>query len=140
MAPRKVYSQPQSGGQGFARTRKVIGNVNAALKTTDLVTAGQVAIFMAPKDFVVTGINAVIPSLDSGAALTISIGDAANNARFVSASTVGRSPGGSITTLAAGAVGYQFPADTEIWMTFPAGSATPVAGALSCLLEGYIGP
>jgi hypothetical protein len=125
---------------GFARTRKVVGNPTILIKTTDLVTAGQVAIFMAPKDFVITGINGVIPSLDSGAALTISIGDAANNARLVSASTVGRSPGGTITTLAAGAVGYQYPADTEVWMTFPAGSATPVAGAASVLLEGYIGP
>jgi hypothetical protein len=140
MAPRKVYTQPQAGAQGFARTRKVVGNIAANILTTDLVTANAIAIFMAPKDFVVTGINAVIPSLDSGAALTISIGDAANAARLVSASTVGRSPGGSITTLAAGAAGYQFPADTEVWMTFPAGSATPVAGSASVLLEGYLGP
>jgi hypothetical protein len=140
MAIRRAYVQPQVGAQGFARTRKVIGTLSLPILATDLVTGNQVAAFFAPKDFVVTGINAVIPDMDTGATLTISIGDAANNARFVSASTAGQA-GGTITTFAAGGQYFQFPADTEVLVTFPAGPVGATAGTITnFLLEGFIGP
>jgi hypothetical protein len=138
MTVRRAYVQPQTGTQGFARTRKVIGALLIPILVPDLTTGNQVAVFFAPKDFVVTGINAVVPAL-AASGLTINIGDAANNARFVSASAVGVG-GGTISTFAAGGQYYQFPADTEILMTFN-GAVTPAAGNITnFLLEGFIGP
>jgi hypothetical protein len=83
-----------------------------------------------------------VPILDTGGTktLTISVGDSANNARFVSASNAGQA-GGAITTLAAGAAYYTFPIDTTILLTFPAGSTTPAAGSITNFyLEGFMGP
>jgi hypothetical protein len=138
MTIRRAYVQPQIGAQGFARTRKVIGALLIPILVPDLTTGNQVAVFFAPKDFVVTGINAVVPSL-AASGLTINIGDAANNARFVSASAVGVA-GGTISTFAAGGQYYQFPSDTEILMTFN-GAVTPAAGNITnFLMEGFIGP
>jgi hypothetical protein len=128
-----------AGSQGFARTRKVYGVASLAIATADLTGAGnQVAAFMVPKDFVCTGINMTVPDMDTGTTLTISVGDAGNNARLVSASTAGQA-GGSITALAAAGVYYQFPTDTEILVTFPAVGTT--AGSITNFyLEGFIGP
>jgi hypothetical protein len=139
-SPRRAYVQPLAGAQGFARTRKVLGLPSVSIQAADLVTGGQVVGFRVPAMFVVTGINANVPKLDSGATLTISIGDAANNARLVNASNAGQA-GGAITALAAGAAYYQFPIDTDVLLTFPAGPVTPAPGAITNLyLEGFIGP
>jgi hypothetical protein len=129
-----------AGGEGFARTRKVLGVASLAILATDLVTGGQVGAFIVPAGFVLTGINATIPDMDTGATLTISIGDAANNARLVAASTAGQA-GGSITTLAAAGQYYAFLADTEILVTFPAGPVGATAGNITNFyLEGFMGP
>lgn len=138
MTIRRAYVQPQVGAQGFARTRKVIGALLIPILVPDLATGNQVAAFFAPKDFVTTGINLTIPSL-AASGLAINIGDAANNARFVSASAAGIA-GGTINAFAAGGQYYQFPADTEILLTFN-GAVTPAAGNITnFLLEGFIGP
>jgi hypothetical protein len=138
MTIRRAYVQPQVGGQGFARTRKVIGALAIPILVADLTTGNQVAAFFVPKDFVTTGINAVVPSL-AASGLTINIGDAANPTRFVNASAVGVA-GGTISAFAAGGQYYQFPADTEILITFN-GAVTPAAGSITnFLLEGFIGP
>ena len=140
MALRRAYAQPMAGLYASARIRKVLGTASLSITAADVTTAGnQVAAFICPSGFTVTGINATVPTLDGGATLTISIGDASNNARLVSASTVGRSPGGSITTLAAGAAYFTFPIDTEVLLTFPAQAATPTAGAITNFyIEGYV--
>ena len=148
MAPRKAYSQPQSGSQGFARTKKVYGTPSLSILAADVGTINnQVAVFMVPKDFVVTSINAVIPAL-AASALTLSIGDAgyaplgiaANPARLVSASAAGVG-GGTVNAFAAGGQYYRYPADTEILLTATAAGVTPAAGAITNFyLEGFIGP
>jgi hypothetical protein len=138
MAIRKAYAQPQAGAEGFARTKKVYGGTYSIL-ATDVVASGQVSIAMVPKDFVIQSISGAIPDLDTGATLTISIGDAASANRLVNASAAGQA-GGAVPALIAGAVGYQFPADTEIIMSFPAGPAGGQAGSGTFLMEGYIGP
>lgn len=138
MALRRAYTQPQQGGEGFARTKKVFGVAVLGILAADVGTINnQVAAFMVPKDFVVSTINAVIPSL-AASALTLSIGDAANNARFVSASAAGVA-GGTISTFAAGGQYYQFPADTEILLTATAAGVTPAAGNITNFyLEGWL--
>jgi hypothetical protein len=155
MAPRIAYRQPQAGSQGFARTRKVIGGgaLIAAASTSpqaanDLLLAAQTALFKIPKDFVVTGwFGPNIPKLDSGATLTFSIGDngnalqAANTARFLSASTVGQA-GGALPAIAAGVLFFQYLADTDLLMTITAAAAGQAAapGPVTIYLEGFLAP
>jgi hypothetical protein len=138
MALRRAYTQPQQGGQGFARTKKIFGVPILGILAADVGTINnQVAAFMVPKDFVVQFINLIVPSL-AASALTLSIGDAANNARFVSASTAGVA-GGTINTFAAGGQYYQFPADTEILLTAAAAGVTPAPGNITNFyLEGWM--
>jgi hypothetical protein len=139
MAPRKLWSQPQAGSQGFARTRKVFGSASLAVLAADLTLNNVVSLGMVPKGFVITGINANVATLDSGALLTFSIGDLAVAARLVANSTVGRTPGGAITTLAAGAAYFKYITDTELLMTVTAAPSGAVAGAITNFyLEGFI--
>lgn len=139
MAPRKAYAQPQAGSMGFARTKKVFGGPTITLVAADVALNAQVAVMRAPKDFVVTSMNAVFGACDSGATLSMSIGDAANNARFAATSTTPRA-GGTVNLVASG-VGYQFPDDTDILLTSTAAAAglgaTPT---VNLQMEGYIGP
>jgi hypothetical protein len=126
-----------AGLLGGARTRKLLGGpVN--ILTTDLVTGNQVAALIAPAGFMLGGLLGSVPDLDTGAALTISLGDAANNARFVNASIVGQA-GGAWPALVAGATFYVFPADTEVLITFPAGPAGATAGTIVLYLDGWVG-
>jgi hypothetical protein len=139
MAPRQGYTQPQAGAQGFARTKKVFGGPTFNLVAADVALNAQVAALRVPKDFVVTSMNAVFGACDSGATLTMSVGDAANNARFAAASTTPRA--GGTVTLVGTAAGFQFTADTDILLTTAAAAAglgaTPT---VNLQMEGYIGP
>lgn len=148
MTIRRAYTQPQAGSEGFARTKKVYGVATLPIQAADVGTINnQVAVFVVPKDFVVTSITATIPSL-AASALTLSIGDngnassgiAANPARLVSASTAGVA-GGTVNAFAAGGQYYTYPADTEIMLTATAAGVTPAAGNITNFyLEGFIGP
>jgi hypothetical protein len=139
MAPRQAYTQPQAGSQGFARTKKVYGGPTFNLVAADVALNAQVAALRVPKDFVVTSMNAVFGACDSGATLTMSVGDAASNVRFAAASTTPRA--GGTVTLVGTAVGYQFPIDTDVLLTTAAAAAglgaTPT---VNLQMEGYIGP
>jgi hypothetical protein len=139
MAPRQAYTQPQAGSQGFARTKKVFGGPTFNLIAADVALNAQVAALRVPKDFVVTSMNAVFGACDSGATLTMSVGDSANNARFAAASTTPRA--GGTVTLVGTAVGFQFSIDTDILLTTAAAAAglgaTPT---VNLQMEGYIGP
>lgn len=139
-SPRKIYSQPQPGSEGFARTKKVLGPGSTAnILTTDNVTGNNLAVAYVPAGFVLTAINVNVPILDSGAALVWNLGDAALANRLVSGSIIGRGSAGSVTALAATGQYYKFPAPTEIWLNIGTQAATPVAGALTNFyLEGFM--
>ena len=138
MALRRAYTQPQQGSEGFARTKKVYGNLTTAILAADVGTINnQVAMFVVPKDFVVQTITVTFPAL-AASALTLSIGDAASTTRFVNASTSGVA-GGTVSAFAAGGQYYQFPADTEILMTATAAGVTPAAGNVTNFyIEGFL--
>lgn len=138
MSYRKDWAQPQAGGQGFARTRKVIGRV-VTIGTADNVTNNTVGAFLAPKDFVVTGITVIATDMDSGTAMLFTVGDSGSAARFLASSNLGQA-GGTSTTLAAAGLLYQFPSDTEVLVTIATQAGTAVAGTITILLEGYVGP
>jgi len=135
---RRAYLQPQQGYLGDAHTVKVFGAAAIPILTTDLVTGNQVALFRVPSQFVVTDWIGVIPNLDSGVGLTLSIGDLASSTRFLNASTLGRG-GGALPALALN-IGFMFITDTDILLTATAGSATPVAGSLQIFMRGFMGP
>lgn len=136
MTYRKDWGQPQVGGQGFARTRKSIGRT-VALAAADLVTGNTVGAFMVPAGFVVTGIIAVPSDMDSGSALTLSVGDAGSGTRYLNASTMGQAAT-TVTTLASTGLLYKNTVDTEILVTCTLQGSSSVAGTLDLRLEGYM--
>lgn len=136
MTYRKDWAQPQTGGQGFARTRKDIGRL-VTLAAADLVTGNTVGAFMVPAGFVVTGIIAVPTDMDSGSALTLSVGDAASGTRYLNASTMGQA-GTTTTTLASTGLLFKNTVDTEILVTCTLQGSSSVAGTLDLRLNGYM--
>jgi hypothetical protein len=138
MATRNAYKQPQTGGQGFARTMKCLGD-DVALVAGDLAVGISTALFVAPKGFVLTSLSVVVPDMDSNGspALVFDIGDAGAQARFISGATTGQA-GGTNTTLAAAGLNYEFTADTEIVWTTTTAAATAVAGTIKPRFFGYM--
>ena len=136
MAYRKDWIQPQVGPMGFACTQKTIGRV-VTLSATDLVTGNTVGAFKVPAGFTVTGIIAVPTDMDSGAALTLSVGDAASGTRYLNASTMGQA-GTTTTTLASTGLLFLNTVDTEILVTCTLQGAASVAGTLALYLVGFM--
>ncbi|WP_445215468.1 hypothetical protein ACKWRH_23600 [Bradyrhizobium sp. Pa8] len=139
MAPRTLYRQPQAGGQGFARTKKVFGGPTVNFVAADVALNAQTAVMRVPRGFILQSIGGTTGDLDTGATLQASLGDAANPARFVAAAAFAQAAGAFTPTLAAGAAGYEFPDDTDILVTVTAAAAglgpTPT---VSILMEGYM--
>lgn len=136
MTTRTAFTQPQGGLQGFARNMKCFGG-RVALSTTDLTTGNIVEAFIVPAGFTVLGIIAVASDMDSGTALTLSVGDAASGTRFLSASTIGQT-GATTQTLAATGLLFAYTADTKILVTTTLQGASSVAGTLDLYLTGFI--
>jgi hypothetical protein len=135
---RKDWIQPQSGGQGFARTMKTFGRV-VNVSVADNVTGTVIGAFTVPAGFVVTSILAVPTDMDSGTAMTISVGDAASGTRFLSASTMGQA--GTLTTTAlttATGLLFKYTTETEIQVTITLQATTAVAGTIALYLTGFI--
>lgn len=138
MADRNAYLQPQTGGQGFARTMKCFGS-DVLLATTDLAIGKSVGLFVIPKGFVLTSLSVVVPDMDSGsAALTFAIGDAVDDDRYIATGATTGQAGGTNTTLAATGLNYEFTADTEIVWTTVVAAATAVAGTIKPRFFGYM--
>jgi purine nucleoside permease len=88
---------------------------------------------------VVTSILAVPSDMDSGTAMTISVGDAASGTRFLSASTMGQA--GTLTTTAlttATGLLFKYTTETEIQVTITLQATTAVAGTIALYLTGFI--
>jgi hypothetical protein len=139
MATRTAFTQPQGGLQGFARNMKCFGG-RVSLTTTDLTTGNIVEAFVVPAGFTVLGIIAVASDMDSGAALTLSVGDAASGTRFLNASTVGQAGGivTAFTTPSASNLLFAYTADTKILVTTTLQGSSSVAGTLDLYLTGFI--
>jgi hypothetical protein len=147
MAIRTAYRQPQAGSQGFARTKKVFGNL-VNLTAADVVLNAQCAVMRVPKGFNLQAWSGTVGDLDTGATLSFSIGDngypalgiAANLARFMATNTVGQA-GGALPALAltGAALPYEFPDDTDILLTSTVASVglgpTPT---IYILMEGFV--
>lgn len=138
MALRVGYSQPQAGGQGFARTKKVFGGTVSIL-AADLVTTNQVALFKVPAGFVAQSLYAASSDMDTNGSptLAINIGDSGSANRLLSASTIGQA-GTSTSSIASTGAYYQFAADTDILFAPSANSATAAAGTITVYLEGFM--
>jgi hypothetical protein len=136
MTYRKDWAQPQVGPMGFAGTSKTIGRV-VTLTAADLVTGNTVGAFKVPAGFTVTGIIAVPTDMDSGTALTLSVGDAASGTRYLNASTMGQA-GTTTTTLAATGLLFLNTVETEILVTCTLQGASSVAGTLALYLLGFM--
>lgn len=133
MAYRKDWGQPQVGGLGGARTMKTIGRT-VTVSATDNTTGNTIGAFMIPAGFVVTGIIAVPTDMDSGASMTISVGDAASGTRYLNASTMGQAAT-TVTTLASTGLLFKNTVDTECLVTITAQGTA--AGTIDLRLQGY---
>jgi hypothetical protein len=138
MPARIAYRQPQIGGQGFARTKKVFGGPQLTLVAADVILNAQVAVMRVPRGFVLQSMSGTVGDLDTAATLLLALGDSLLNNRFLAANAIGQA-GGALPALAAGGVNYEFPDDTDILLT-----ATVAATALGptptffMLMEGYM--
>ena len=139
MAVRIGYRQPQAGSQGFARTKKVYGGPAVTLVAADVVLNAQVAIARVPKGFVLQSYSLVIGDADTGATLMIQLGDAGDFDRIAVAVNTGQA-GGTLTTLAATGLLYQYTEDTDILMTASTAAVGLPTTAPTALItmEGYI--
>jgi len=139
MAPRIAYRQPQAGSQGFARTKKVFGNL-VTLTAVDVVLNAQVAVLRVPKGFMLQSWSGTVGDLDTGATLSIAIGDAASNNRYLATNTIGQA-GGALPALAltGASLPYEFVDDTDILATSTVAAVglgpTPT---IYILMEGFI--
>ncbi len=138
MALRRDYGQPQQGDTGFARTMKTYGR-RVNLVAADLVTTNNVGAFKVPPGFVITGILAIASDMDTNGSptITIKVGDAGDDDRYLTASNIGPA-GGTCTTLASTGLLFQTTSETEILVGFGANAATGVAGTLDLYLTGFI--
>jgi hypothetical protein len=134
MTYRKDWGQPQVGGQGFSRTRKDIGRL-VTITATDNTTGNTIGAFMVPAGFVVTGIIAVPTDMDSGANMTISVGDAASGTRYLNASTMGQAAT-TVTALASTGLLFKNTVDTEVLVTITLQGTA--AGTIDLRLNGYM--
>ncbi len=138
MADRIAFRQPQTGNQGFARTMKTLGGP-VAIVAADEATGNTVQLLKVPKGFVLTGVYLALTDIDTNGTPTVAVtlGDAGDDDRFVTSSTIGQA-GGSTTTLAATGLYYEFTADTNIALKFGTGSATPADGTATCYMTGFM--
>jgi hypothetical protein len=139
MADRNAYRQPQVGNQGFSRTMKCLGD-DVALVAADLALNATVALFVAPKGFVLTSLSVVTPDMDTNGSptLTFAVGDAGDDDRFIATGATTGQAGGTNTTLAATGLNYEFTADTEIVWKTAAAAATAAAGTIKPRFFGYM--
>ena len=131
MAYRKDWAQPQTGGQGYARTMKTIGrrvNVN----TVDDTTGNTVGAFTVQPGFVVTGVLVVSSAFAAGLAFTV--GDAGSANRYITTGVVSATN----TTLAAAGLLFKNLTETEILITIGTQAAGNVVGTLDTYLTGFI--
>jgi hypothetical protein len=130
---RKDWTQPQAGGQGFARTNKTFGRVvtvTAADNTTNVVLGA----FTVPAGFVVMSVLAVSTVL--GASMTYNVGDAASGARILSAAA--GSAVTPVTALVSTTLLYKYTAETEIQITINLQGTGQPAGTIALYLTGFI--
>jgi len=140
MTYRKDWGQPQVGPMGFMGTKKVIGRT-VTVTAADLVTGNTVGAFKVPAGFTVTGGYFVMTDMDSGAALLLSVGDAALGTRFLSSDTGGQA-GATKTAFTTPVDGtnlyFLYTVDTEILITCTLQGAASVAGTMKVYLEGFM--
>lgn len=129
---------PPAAHFGLAGTVKVIDSGSVALATGNLVLNDTHKLFQVKKGFCVTGVLLSADDLDSNGTplVSLTLGDLADDDRFVAATTIGRT-GGVTNTLASTGLGYVFTADTDVYLKVTAAAATAQAGNVRAALTGY---
>jgi hypothetical protein len=126
---------------GMVRTLKALGGPTA-ITAADVGTINDtVALFTVPKGFTLVGVHIDVTQMDTNGSktLTLDLGDATTPQRLLAASTIAQSAESeSNVTLPAGALGFKYPADTDILLTVHAAAATAQAGTFTCFLFGFI--
>jgi len=134
MTYRRDWVQPQAGPSGPFDTMKTVGRV-VTVTAADNTTGNTIGAFKVPAGFTVTGIIAVPSDMDSGANMTISVGDAASGTRYLNASTMGQAAT-TVTALASTGLLFLNTVDTEILVTITVQGTA--AGTIALYLSGFM--
>jgi hypothetical protein len=123
---------------GYAGTLKVIDSGDVAVATGDIDNDDLVTVFRAAKGFTVIGAILEATDLDTNVApaISLALGDAGDDDRFITGATIGRT-GGVGDSIATTGCGYTFPADTDVQVKVTAGAATAAAGTIRAILIGF---
>ncbi len=125
--------------QGWSRN-EVVAVASVAMTTAMIDNANDdVGLFYVPAGAVITGIMVGTTDMDSGTALLIDIGDAADEDRLLAASSIGQT-GASSNSLARTGVLYKYTAQTQIRAYINTAAGTPVAGTLNVILRYFVDP
>jgi hypothetical protein len=126
---------PPANHFGHAGIVRVIDSGDVTVGANNLALNDTIKVFQVKKGFRVTGVMLVAGDLETGTTLTLSVGDLADDDRFLAASAVGQA-GGTANTLAATGLAYKFTADTDIYVKVKAAATTPTGGAIRVHLQG----
>ena len=132
----KAQAWAPAVGIGWNR-QHITATSQVAVATGDLALNGTIDLLKVPKNAIIISLR--IPAaaaLDTGAALVVSVGDAAVPARLMAGSTFGQGVVGDATLLTSGFL-YQYPADTVVTAKVTTGAGTPVAGTVKFSI-GYV--
>jgi hypothetical protein len=135
-------SNTQSGvvyANGHARQVVVAAAIVAC--TTAMIdnAADDVGLFNLPAGAVVVGITAGATDMDGATAMTVDVGDSADEDRLLAASTIGQA--GTLTTaLARTGFLYKYTAKTQIRAYIATASGTPAAGTLYVAVAYFVDP
>lgn len=123
---------------GHAGKLTVIDSKDIAVGTNNLQLNDLIRAFRVREGFCVTGVIFTTTDVDTNATPLVSlvVGDAVDDDRFVASTNIGRT-GGVTNTLAATGTGYIFPADADVFIKVTAAAATAAAGVMRLQLIGY---
>jgi len=123
---------------GYAGTMKCIDSGDVAVATGDIDLNDLITVFRIPKGFTVVG--AILEATDIDAhgtpTVTLALGDAGDDDRFITGATIGQA-GGVGSTIAASGCFYTFTADTDVQVKVTAAAATAAAGTIRACLIGF---
>lgn len=122
-------------GLGFAGSVQLIDSGDIAVATGDIDAADLVEVFTARKGQMVVGAMLKSSDLDTDGtpAIVLSLGDAVDDDRFITAATVGQAGGTTVTLANAGAF-YKFTADTKIFVRVTTAADVAAAGTIRAAL------
>lgn len=142
MAVYETSLSRQKAGVGPGWARETVTQFAIVAMTTAMLDNANddVGLFWVPAGAIVTGYSFRATDMDSGTALVIDVGDAADEDRFIAASTAGQTGAAVVSAMLTTGYLYKFTADTQVRAYINVAAGTPVAGTLYFSMSYVIDP